>query len=80
MFSAKEAVYKAWFPLTGQWLDFSEADIVFDPAGTFEARLLVPGPVFGGAEVRAFAGRFLVERGWWSPRSASRRSRPNRLR
>ncbi|MEU4438164.1 4'-phosphopantetheinyl transferase family protein [Micromonospora chalcea] len=63
LFSAKEAVYKAWFPLTGQWLDFSEADIVFDPAGTFEARLLVPGPVLGGAEVRAFAGRFLVERG-----------------
>ncbi|MET7696543.1 4'-phosphopantetheinyl transferase superfamily protein [Streptomyces sp. NPDC005485] len=27
LFSAKESVYKAWFPLTGQWLDFSEADI-----------------------------------------------------
>ncbi|MEU4382813.1 4'-phosphopantetheinyl transferase family protein [Micromonospora echinofusca] len=63
LFSAKEAVYKAWFPLTGRWLDFSEADIVIDPAGTFEARLLVPGPVLGGTPVTAFAGRFLVERG-----------------
>nr|AFB69911.1 phosphopantetheinyl transferase 1N [uncultured bacterium] len=27
LFSAKESVYKAWFPLTGKWLDFSEADI-----------------------------------------------------
>ncbi|MER7416982.1 4'-phosphopantetheinyl transferase superfamily protein [Micromonospora peucetia] len=62
LFSAKESVYKAWFPLTGRWLDFSEADIVIDPAGTFEARLLVPGPVLGGAPVTAFAGRFLVER------------------
>ncbi|MEU4778930.1 4'-phosphopantetheinyl transferase superfamily protein [Micromonospora sp. NPDC023633] len=63
LFSAKESVYKAWFPLTGRWLDFSEADIVIDPAGTFEARLLVPGPVLGGARVTAFAGRFLVDRG-----------------
>ncbi|MEU9508938.1 4'-phosphopantetheinyl transferase superfamily protein [Micromonospora sp. NPDC048170] len=63
LFSAKESVYKAWFPLTGRWLDFSEADIVIDPAGTFEARLLVPGPVLGGEPVTGFAGRFLVERG-----------------
>ncbi|MGK5517858.1 4'-phosphopantetheinyl transferase family protein [Micromonospora sp. URMC 107] len=63
LFSAKESVYKAWFPLTGRWLDFSEADIAIDPAGTFEARLLVPGPVLGGARVTAFAGRFLVDRG-----------------
>ncbi|MDX3314405.1 4'-phosphopantetheinyl transferase family protein [Streptomyces sp. NPDC054884] len=27
LFSAKESVYKAWFPLTRLWLDFSEADI-----------------------------------------------------
>ncbi|MHA5046998.1 4'-phosphopantetheinyl transferase family protein [Streptomyces sp. SD15] len=27
LFSAKESVYKAWFPLTGQWLGFFEADI-----------------------------------------------------
>ncbi|SCL72080.1 4'-phosphopantetheinyl transferase EntD (siderophore biosynthesis) [Micromonospora citrea] len=63
LFSAKESVYKAWFPLTGRWLDFAEADIFLDPAGTFTAHLLVPGPVLGGAPVTAFAGRFLVARG-----------------
>ncbi|MDM4719702.1 4'-phosphopantetheinyl transferase superfamily protein [Micromonospora sp. WMMA1363] len=63
LFSAKEAVYKAWFPLTGRWLDFAEADIVVDPAGTFTARLLVPGPRLDGVELTAFDGRFLVKRG-----------------
>ncbi|BCL17275.1 4'-phosphopantetheinyl transferase family protein [Micromonospora sagamiensis] len=63
LFSAKESVYKAWFPLTGRWLDFSEADIVVDPDGTFAARLLVPGPVLGGTQVTTFPGRFLVDDG-----------------
>ncbi|SCG58342.1 4'-phosphopantetheinyl transferase family protein [Micromonospora halophytica] len=62
LFSAKESVYKAWFPLTGRWLDFAEADIVVDPAGTFVARLLVPGPVLDGVPVTTFRGRFLVDR------------------
>jgi 4'-phosphopantetheinyl transferase EntD len=45
LFSAKESVYKAWFPLTQRWLDFEEASISFDPAeGTFSAQLLVPAP------------------------------------
>ncbi|MEV4492467.1 4'-phosphopantetheinyl transferase superfamily protein [Micromonospora coxensis] len=62
LFSAKESVYKAWFPLTGRWLDFAEADIVVDPAGTFAARLLVPGPVLDGVPVTTFRGRFLIDR------------------
>jgi 4'-phosphopantetheinyl transferase EntD len=32
LFCAKEAVYKAWYPLTQRWLGFSEALITFDPA------------------------------------------------
>jgi 4'-phosphopantetheinyl transferase EntD len=64
LFSAKEAVYKAWFPVTRRWLDFGEADIALDPdAGTFTARLLVPGPRVAGRELAGFAGRWLVERG-----------------
>lgn len=63
LFSAKESVYKAWFPLTRRWLDFAEADITIDPAGTFVARLLVPGPVLGGVPITAFTGRFLVDGG-----------------
>jgi 4'-phosphopantetheinyl transferase EntD len=39
LFSAKEAVYKAWFPLAGEWLDHQEAEIIFDPHHqTFTAR------------------------------------------
>jgi len=58
LFSAKEAVYKAWFPLTRAWLDFGEAHITVDPdRGTFHAALLVPGPVPG------FTGRWRAARG-----------------
>lgn len=42
LFSAKEAVYKTWFPLMRSWLGFEEAEVALDPAGTFTARLLVP--------------------------------------
>ncbi|MEV0223532.1 4'-phosphopantetheinyl transferase superfamily protein [Streptomyces sp. NPDC050704] len=69
LFSAKESVYKAWFPLTGKWLDFTEADIdVFmDPghttSGGFRAGLLVPGPVVDGRRVGHFEGRWTVSRG-----------------
>ena len=69
LFSAKESVYKAWFPLTGKWLDFSEADIDFHPApgtprrGGFRARLLVPGPVVGGQRLGHFEGRWITTGG-----------------
>lgn len=58
LFCAKEAVYKAWYPLAGRWLDFSEAAVTFDPDGTFQARLLVPGPHVDGRELTAFTGRW----------------------
>ncbi|MFI7354736.1 4'-phosphopantetheinyl transferase [Streptomyces avidinii] len=70
LFSAKESVYKAWFPLTGRWLDFTQAELRFRPEpgpatgeGEFHARLLVPGPVAGGRTVRHFDGRWLVADG-----------------
>ncbi|MCX4783644.1 4'-phosphopantetheinyl transferase family protein [Streptomyces sp. NBC_01264] len=64
LFSAKESVYKAWFPLTGRPLDFDEAMITPDPsAGTFRARLLVPGPVVNGVRVTAFDGRWRTGNG-----------------
>ncbi|MGW6917807.1 4'-phosphopantetheinyl transferase family protein [Kitasatospora sp. NPDC054939] len=59
LFSAKESVYKAWFPLTGRFLDFSEAELRLGPDGTFEARLLVPGPVVDGRTVEGFEGRWV---------------------
>lgn len=64
LFSAKESVYKAWFPLTARWLGFEEAVITFDPAdGTFAARLLVPGPQLDGRPLTGFAGRWLARDG-----------------
>ncbi|MEV7964610.1 4'-phosphopantetheinyl transferase superfamily protein [Sphaerisporangium sp. NPDC088356] len=64
LFSAKESVYKAWFPLTGLWLDFEEARLEIDPErGTFHARLLVPGPHVDDSEVTGFSGRWMVTDG-----------------
>lgn len=59
LFSAKEAVYKAWFPLTGRWLGFDDAEVSVDAdARTFRAVLRVDS-----APLRTFAGRWTVERG-----------------
>ena len=53
LFCAKEAVYKAWFPLTHRWLDFADVSTTLHPDGTFSAR----------ADLRSFSGRWLVENG-----------------
>jgi 4'-phosphopantetheinyl transferase EntD len=64
LFSAKESVYKAWYPLTGRPLDFDEALIEVDPAaGSFSARLLVPGPVVAGTRLAGFDGAWLAREG-----------------
>ncbi|MFI9718178.1 4'-phosphopantetheinyl transferase [Streptomyces sp. NPDC052396] len=64
LFSAKESVFKTWYPLTQRELDFSEAELSIDPgAGTFQARLLVPGPVVGGERLDGFTGRWLADQG-----------------
>jgi 4'-phosphopantetheinyl transferase EntD len=58
LFCAKEAVYKAWYPLTGRWLGFEQADVTIDPAaGRFTAQLLTDGPV------DSFTGRWLARDG-----------------
>lgn len=59
LFSAKESVFKAWYPLTGRWLDFSECVIEPDPdRGTFTGTLKVPGPVVSGKRIDRFEGRW----------------------
>lgn len=64
LFSAKESVYKAWFPVAKRWLGFKDAVVTVDAAAeTFAARLLVPGPLLGGRQVVAFSGRWLVSNG-----------------
>ncbi len=72
LFCAKEATYKAWFPLTGRWLGFEDAHITFTAGaesadwigGTFRSRLLVPGDTTdGGAPLASFDGRWIVSDG-----------------
>lgn len=61
IFSAKESVYKAWFPLTRRWLGFEEAHVAIDPeARAFEARLLI-GPPTGVPAT--FHGRYIAADG-----------------
>ena len=31
IFSAKEALYKAWFPVMQSWLDFKDVNLYFEP-------------------------------------------------
>lgn len=59
LFSAKESVYKAWFPLTCEWLDFQEASVTIDAgAGTFAVELLKPGLRVGGTPADELGGRW----------------------
>lgn len=70
LFCAKEATYKAWYPLTGRWLGFEDAHITFERdagsaevAGSFHSRLLVPGDTTSGSPLASFDGRWTVSNG-----------------
>lgn len=64
LFSAKESVYKAWFPLAQRWLGFEQASIDIDAVNrSFTARLLVDGPVVNAAVLTGFEGRWVVSDG-----------------
>ncbi|MFD6103775.1 4'-phosphopantetheinyl transferase Npt [Nocardia salmonicida] len=72
LFCAKEATYKAWFPLTLRWLGFEDAHITFEidsrtddsGSGTFHTKLLVPGLTKdGGAALTEFDGNWLIADG-----------------
>ena len=61
LFCAKEAVYKAWYPLTGRWLDFTDARLTIDPTGTFAAKLSIDGHRADSAPaLNQLRGRFLI--------------------
>ena len=64
LFSAKEAVYKAWFPLVGEWLDHQQAEILFDPHHrTFTAQLSRDDLLINGHPVRRLHGRWTRHQG-----------------
>jgi 4'-phosphopantetheinyl transferase EntD len=62
-FCAKEAVYKAWFPLTRRWLEFTDVALTVRLDGTFLARVLVPDARAGDVDLGMVAGRWTVARG-----------------
>ncbi|HEU4943772.1 MAG TPA: 4'-phosphopantetheinyl transferase superfamily protein [Solirubrobacterales bacterium] len=64
LFSVKESIYKAWFPLAERWLGFEDAVVELDRQRcTFSARLLVQGPRLGERELKGFSGTWLVRDG-----------------
>ena len=64
IFSAKESIYKAWFPLTRRWLGFEDAVVAVNEAeATFDVRLLAPTPLANGFPLVNFKGRWLVSSG-----------------
>jgi 4'-phosphopantetheinyl transferase EntD len=63
LFSAKESVYKAQYPSTGRWLDFSDVRVIIDPAGSFRVSIR-PGDAGSAAVERAaMSGRWAVDGG-----------------
>jgi 4'-phosphopantetheinyl transferase EntD len=62
LFSIKESVFKAWSPLTGEWLDFGEVEVRLDArASRFAARLSASVVARAGREDLALmTGRWLL--------------------
>ena len=59
LFSAKEALYKAWFPLVGEWLDHQEVEIVFEPQdGAFAALLSRDDLIINNHPIHRLHGRW----------------------
>ncbi|MFD7863402.1 4'-phosphopantetheinyl transferase [Streptomyces sp. NPDC057682] len=64
LFSIKEAVYKTWFPLTGQELDFTDALVSVDAVQeTFHARLVADPDTLSPAGPTSFSGRWAARDG-----------------
>lgn len=68
LFCAKEATYKAWYPVTHRWLGFEDAHIVFDvddtgTAGGFVSRVLIDPAAEHGPPLETLAGRWSVRDG-----------------
>lgn len=58
-FSAKESVYKAWFPVAGCWLGYEDAEIDFDPpTSRFAVHLLPSASLERTLPLMTFTGRF----------------------
>lgn len=59
LFSAKEAIFKAWFPITGTWLDFTECTVSIDaPAARFRGVLHTERDTHSEYGITAIEGRW----------------------
>jgi 4'-phosphopantetheinyl transferase EntD len=68
LFCAKEATYKAWYPVTRRWLGFEDAHITFDVddtgvSGRFESRVLIDPVALHGPPLPTLSGRWSVRDG-----------------
>jgi 4'-phosphopantetheinyl transferase EntD len=68
LFCAKEATYKAWFPLTHRWLGFEDAHITFTvdgsgATGAFSSVILIDPAAESGPPLTSMAGRWSVRDG-----------------
>jgi 4'-phosphopantetheinyl transferase EntD len=66
LFSAKESVYKAWFPLAGRWLGFEQAVVTIElhegaSEGALSVELLTEGPLLDGVPLSRLTGRWRCE-------------------
>ncbi|MFF2041126.1 4'-phosphopantetheinyl transferase [Kitasatospora sp. NPDC058170] len=61
LFCAKEAVYKAWYPLGRRWLGLRDAEVRLDTAGTFSA-VLRAGAAPAGVPWH-YSGRWVADGG-----------------
>lgn len=65
LFSAKESVYKAWYPAMGSWLGFDAAVVRVDAAcRSFEATLLRDGLAIAARTVQRIRGRYAIQGGF----------------
>jgi 4'-phosphopantetheinyl transferase EntD len=66
LFSAKETIYKVWYPVVRSWLDFHDARLDLNPdAGTFTARIAPARVDAAGVEdpPASITGRFVIADG-----------------
>lgn len=64
VFSAKESFYKAWFPLTGVWLDFRDVVVSFTrDTGSFAVSVPDVAQAYSPEQWRHAGGRYAVEAG-----------------
>jgi 4'-phosphopantetheinyl transferase EntD len=67
LFSAKESVFKAWYPIASAWIGFADVRLAIEPGipnpgrGTFSAKLVGHGIPGGGHQGPCHSGRYSIE-------------------